>query len=47
MTFLFEDIFSGGIYYVNASDLPAAIKIYEEHYKFLSEDGYHIYVRLV
>lgn len=47
MTFLFEDIFSGEIHYVNANDLNAAITIYEDHYKFLSESGYHIYVRIV
>ena len=46
MIFLFEDIISGDFRYVNASDLSAAIKIYEEHYKFLNEDGYHIYVRI-
>ena len=46
MTFLFEAIASGVLTYVNADDLYNAIKIFEEHYEFLDQEKYHIYVRI-
>lgn len=49
MTFLFEDIFSGEIRYVNASDLADAIDIFEAH-KDSTDSGFdqlHVYVRLI
>lgn len=46
MTFLFEAISSGDLTYVNAPDFYHAIKIFEEHYEFLDNGKYHIYVRI-
>lgn len=49
MTFLFEDIISGEIRYVNASDLADAIDIFEAHTDS-TESGFdqlHVYVRLM
>ena len=49
MTFLFEDIISGEIRYVNASDLADAIDIFEAHIDFTDSgfDQLHVYVRLM
>ncbi len=50
MTFLFEDIFSGEIRYVNASDLVDAIDIFESHRESSDSSDFkslHIYVRIV
>lgn len=49
MTFLFEDIISGEIRYVNASDFVDAIDIFEAH-KESTDSGFeqlHVYVRLM
>ena len=49
MTFLFEDIFSGEIRYVNASDFSDAIDIFESHKDSDSSDfdNLRVYVRLI
>lgn len=49
MTFLFEDIISGEIRYVNASDFADAIDIFEAHTDFTDSafDQLHVYVRIV
>lgn len=49
MTFLFEDIISGEIRYVNASDLSEAIDIFEAHTDSFESgfDKLHVYVRLM
>lgn len=49
MTFLFEDIFSGEIRYVNASDLSDAIDIFEAHMDSTDSgfDHLHVYVRIM
>ena len=44
MTFAFEDIYSGQIRYVNASDLSEAIDIFESHKE--SFEHVHVYVRI-
>lgn len=50
MTFLFEDIFSGEIRYVNASDLADAIDIFESHKDASATSDFehlYIYVRIM
>lgn len=49
MTFAFEDVYSGQIHYVNASDLSDAIKIFEsekDSYVSPAFDHVHVYVRI-
>lgn len=50
MTFLFEDIFSGEIRYVYASDLSQAIHIFESHKESSDSSDFkylHVYVRIM
>lgn len=47
MTFLFEEVSSGVLTYVNARDLYHAIQTFESYSDLLDDEKYHIYVRIV
>ena len=46
MTFLFEEISTDMLTYVNAPDLYHAIEIFESNYDITDDEKYHIYVRI-
>ena len=46
MTFLFEDLPSGVLTYIQASDLYHAIKIFQSNFEFLDVEKNYIYVRI-
>lgn len=46
MTFLFEEISSGVLTYVNARDLYEAIQTFQSNFDLLDDEKYHIYVRI-
>ena len=48
MTFIFEDIFSGEMRYVNASNLADALEIFDHNIESSDSDfeHVHVYVRI-